>query len=1554
MTDDAFVVEASFAQEGMWLQHQLDPDQPTCNISAAARVRGPLRTDALHRALNSIIDRQESLRTTFRMEDGVLMQVVKDRLELPMPVSEIPPSHVRAAARRLVETPFDVERGPLLRMHVFELGRDDNVLVLVMHHLVMDGWSAALMFRELSAFYESFVGGPEPDLPELEIQYADYAVWQREELSGAKLAELEGYWTGRLAGAQPLLLPADRPVPAVRSSAGETAEFGIPAELVAALERLAREQRGTLFMVLLAALQTLLSRYSGQRDIVITTPVAGRNRAEVVNVIGDFLNMLVLRTEVLGELTVAELIARCRDTCLGAYAHQDMPLVKVLDGVEPAHADGAAGNSLVRAMLVLQNMPTEPWVSGDLVFEPIRLDSRTSMLDMSITVEGAEGGGQTVLIEYSTDLFDRETIDLFGRSYVEVLEAFVMDPRRRTDRIELRGDRDRLQALHARNATGRERPDGLVHELIDRQAERRPAAVAVEDPRDALSYAELRRRTDELAAFLRSCPTGDAPHEPAVAIAMNPSVHLAVAVLGTLKSGRAFVPLDPRLPPRRLAEMARDACARVVLTEEALSGELDEVFGGCEVIRLDRDEVVPGPDGAVDRSLPHAAGLACVLYTSGSTSRPKGVMFEHGALADFAVHIGREFGLTERDRYFQLSSIGFDTFLEELFAPLVAGATVVLPGERILASGADLTAHVERQRITVVDLTPAYWHEWTRELAGRGGPPDPLRLAVVGGDRMLPESVEKWLRFGTGLIEVYGLTETTVTATVSDKGGDRAGGEPPPAVIGTPLANARVYVLDHCLRPVAPGAVGEIHIGGACLARGYLNDPALTAERFVADPFGAPGSRMLRTGDLARLRRDGGIEFLGRVDHQVKIRGHRVEPGEVEEAVASHPDVAQAAVLSRDGNGGKRLVAYAAPVPGADLDPEALRAFIGTNLPEFLIPAVVVVAAMPMTSSGKIDRRALAEIEAPAWKPSRAPATAREELLCRLFAEVAGIERAGAEDDFFSMGGDSITAIQLASSARSAGLPISARDVFTHRTAARLAAAAEDGAAARADVVAPVGPMPLTPAAAWLAELGAASGTAGVVVSQAMVLKVPPHLDKERLIRALQRVIDHHDALRTNMIVDGGTWQTEIAEPGTVHAADWFSRTDVAGLPPRRLRESVIEQARRARRRLESPEAGMGRLVWFDAGEDAGRLMIMLNHLAVDGVSWRILLPDLALAYGATGGGEPGELQDVGTSFRQWAHDMADVATSPSALRELGIWQDIVRTPDPLLGTRQLDPALDTEDTSRYFTVTVPPEVAAPLLSGTPASAGRPGPDAMLLTGLARAVGAWRARRGGHGSAVLLQIERHGREEQIVAGADLSRTVGWFTSSFPVALDPGSADPAGGTDAGSEAAAAVRRVAGQLRAIPDNGIRYGLLRYLNPETAGVLTRTPGPQIGFNHLGRIGSGDAGADGWGLDVELTTAMGSGLSAHTPLPHALQVTAVVENLAAGPALSATWQWASRVLAEEDVRELAREWSWELSVLAGQSGKAAASPGMPRQDGAAPGGAAHLSRVRTERRPR
>ncbi|MFF4324436.1 condensation domain-containing protein, partial [Streptomyces sp. NPDC001568] len=787
------------------------------------------------------------------------------------------------------------------------------------------------------------------------------------------------------------------------------------------------------------------------------------------------------------------------------------------------------------------------------------------------------------------------------------------------------------------------------------------------------------------------------------------------------------------------------------------------------------------------------------------------------------------------------------------------------------------------------------------------------------------EVVARWSA-GRDLFNAYGPTETTVCASMSRP----LTAADPVVPIGSPVINSRLYVLDARLRPVPPGVIGELYLAGASLARGYLGRPGLTAERFVAAPFGAVGERMYRTGDLVRWRADGQLEYVARADDQVKIRGFRIELGEVEARLARHGSVGQVALMVReDVPGVRQLVGYVVPRGGHDVDPAELRAYVAEALPDYMVPAsIVVLAEFAQTPNGKLDRKALPAPDlSVSTSGGRQARTEREEALGAIFKELLGLTSVGIDDSFFDLGGDSIMSIQLVSRARRAGLVITPRQVFEHKNIAALAAAS--GSLDQVVGEGPdlgIGEVPLTPTMHWLRERGGPIGR----FNQSTLLQAPAGLTEDRLTAALQTLLDHHDALRARLVRDTGSWRFEVPERGTVDATGRVLRVDAAGLDALALRTLTSAQSEAAWGRID-PDAGvMLQAVWFDAGTDApGRLLLVAHHLVVDNVSWQVLIPDLAAACDALAEGREPALQPTGTSFRRWAEHLVELAHKPERVAELPLWEAVLEEPDALLGDRPLDPGQDVFATMRFLTTNEEPEHVAPLLTSLPA-AYHAGINDVLLTALALAVADWRAGRGEEDeSAVLVDLEGHGRAD-VIEGVDLSRTVGWFTSLHPVRIDPGPRDPAELDRGGDAVGEALKAVKEQLRALPDHGLGHGLLRHLNHDTREVLRDLPGPQISFNYLGRSAPAGNGASApWTPVADADMVGGADLEGgrpdpQTPLTHALAVNAMTEDHPDGPRLLLVWSWPQTLLREQDVKELTACFSRAVRALAAHAAHA------------------------------
>ncbi|MFD7456446.1 MULTISPECIES: non-ribosomal peptide synthetase [unclassified Streptomyces] len=1504
----------SFAQHRLWMLARLYDADALYNMPLVLRLSGDLDRAALRAALGDVVARHESLRTVFPDVDGTARQVVLAAGDVPLPVVETDETALPELLRAAAAEGFDLSRDLPLRATLFALGADEHVLLISLHHIAGDGWSMGPLARDLGTAYTARHDGHAPDWQPLPVQYADFTLWQRDLLGdedqdgSAAHAQLE-FWRTALAGApEELALPTDRPRPAESTYAGGRVDVDWDAELHGGVVELARESSTSVFMVVQAALAVLLSRLGAGEDIPIGTPIAGRTDEALDDLVGYFANTLVLRTDVSGGPTFRELLTRVRSADLAAYAHQDVPFERLVELVNPARS--RARHPLFQVLLAFQNTPEESLRLPGLTVGTAGVDIGVAKFDLALSLRestaGQDPAGIRGMLEYSTDLFDPASAERIAARLERVLRALVADPDRPVDRIPLLDEAERQRLRTEWNAT--EVPvEGVastVHAVFAERARTRPDAVAVTSGARHLSYAELDRRANGLAHHLIAL--GVRP-EDRVAVLMERSADLVVALLGILKAGAAYAPLHESYPAERMREVLAGSGARVLVTDRVWR---ERGLPDAEHVVLVEDAA----DTGTAPEPPHRPdGLAYVMHTSGSTGKPKGIAITHRNLLELALDPSWADG--DRHRHVLMHApYAFDISDYELWVPLLAGGRVVLapPGEPDIA---ELKRLIVAEGITGVHFTAGLFRVVADDLGDVLGGVEEI---LTGGDVVSVAAVESVLRAAPHLVvrHLYGPTEITLCATshlvsAADGLGDRL-------PIGRPLANTRAYVLDAALAPVPEGVAGELYIAGAGLARGYLDRAGLTAERFVADPYGPAGARMYRTGDLARRRHDGTLEFVGRADDQVKVRGFRIEPGEVEAALTRHPSVAQSAVVVReDRPGDKRLVAYVVPADGTrGVDPAQLRAHAADRLPEYMVPAAVVALdELPLTANGKLDRAAL---PAPVFRSggTGAPRTPREEQLCRLVADVLGLDDVGPQDNFFELGGDSIGSIQLAGRARAAGLELTPKDVFRTRTLAQLAAvagtvttpsdAADDG----------VGEVPLTPV---VHDLRARGGSLDGLL-QSVLLQVPPALTETGLTTALEALVDHHDVLRLE--VTGADWRLRVRPAGSVPVTDRVRRVDVAGLDDASLRAVLAKEAVAAGERVAPGDGVMFQAVWFDAGDEvSGRLLLTVHHLAVDGVSWRVLMDDLRTAWTEAEAGRTPRPDRVGTSFRRWATTLTEEAVTPSRTAELAFWTGLHDRPVPRLGARDLDPARDTTATARSLTVSLPAPVTEAVLARVPA-AYNAGVDDVLLAALALAVRA--GRDGQQDAPVLVEVEGHGRHEELADGLDLSRTLGWFTSVHPVRIDPGPVDWTDLWQAGPAVGDVLKRAKEQLRAVPDEGIGHGLLRYLNPDTGPALAALPTPQIGFNYLGRF-QGSGAAD-WGLAPEAAGEDGAGAPPGAmPLRNPLTVNATTRPSAGGGAeLRAVWTWPDGLLTETEVAALADTWIRALTVMARHVGRA------------------------------
>jgi amino acid adenylation domain-containing protein len=1055
----------SFAQQRLWFLDQLEPGSPLYNNPAAVRLRGDLNVPVLEQSFNEIIRRHETLRAVFREEAGQPMQTILTEWQMAIPVMDLRmmadgEKEIQQLAKAEALKPFDLAQGPLIRVTLLRMADDEHIALLTMHHIISDGWSTGVLMSELAKLYEAFIHKCSVSLQDLSVQYADFAVWQREYLQGETLAQQTDYWKRQLAGSSPLELPTDYPRPALQSFSGDMQHFELPVSLVESLNALCQRENVTLYMTLLAAFNVLLHRYSHQEDICIGSPIAGRNRAEIEGLIGFFINPLVLRTDLSSNPTFRDLLQRVKEVCLGAYVHQDLPFEMIVEALQPQR--DLSRTPLFQVMFVMQqDTATQKVELPGLTLSPVDIARGTEKFDLTLSLEETPSGLRG-FISYCTALFEAGTIKRMIGHLCKLLQAIAADPEQTVAHLPMLTEAERL-LLHQWNHAETVSDSVItVHHQIEQQTLRTPNAVAVVAGRQSLTYSELDALAGDIAQRLSS---PGVVAEKIVGLCAERCPELVAALLGIFKSGSAYLPLDPAYPAERLSYLISDSAASIILTQRKFS---DKFAGSkAQVIYLD-DFIIQADRKRAEKlsGQQPLSSLAYVIYTSGSTGKPKGVMIEHEALAKHCQSVVQHYQLNTADRVLQFASLNFDPSLEQILPTLMAGATLILRDEEMW-SPADFNQKIAEHKLTVVNVPPAYWQQWTRETVNTISPPanEQLRLVIIGGDAMMTETLRQWRKTPMNrarLLNAYGPTETTITALTFDIT-DASSSRIP---IGRPLPGRVALVLDQQMESVPAGIPGELYLGGTGVARGYLNHSELTAEKFIrvrSSESNQPSSatdterrtpntklssddnRLYRTGDLVRWLPDGNLEFLGRVDHQVKIRGMRIEPGEIEAVLTQHPMVYQAVVIAReDIPGDKRLVAYLIANEGQQVSGSEIKTFLSQQLPESLIPSVVVMMdALPLTIGGKVDRRALPAPErsaTPREESYVAPRNPIEQELAQIWAELLRLERVGVEDNFFEIGGHSLLATQIASRVRqSFHVELPLRELFSSPTIAALA-----------------------------------------------------------------------------------------------------------------------------------------------------------------------------------------------------------------------------------------------------------------------------------------------------------------------------------------------------------------------------------------------------------------------------------------------------------------------------------------------------------------------------------
>ena len=1480
----------SAAQQRLWFLDQFNPGSVAYNEGRAIRLRGELDVPTLAKAFADLIARHEGLRTTFPMHDGSAVQRVEPAQSFSLPILELATGSHDEASRRVGEElarPFDLAAGPLFRAGLFRLTARDHVLWFVFHHIIADGSSVTILLHELAALYNARRAQRSPGLPELPMQYLDVARWQRDSQREESIELHRAYWKEQIAGKLTALdLPADRHRPAVLSYKGSRIPLKISEEVVKSLRELGRREQATLFMTLMATFNVLLFRHSGQEDVIVGFPIANRNRQELQGLIGFFVNTLPLRTDLSGNPQFTEVLRQVRRRALEAYAHQDMPFERLVDDLVPER--DLARTPIFQVMVALLEDPVRSFDVPGLQCSALEIPVPTTRFDLVLNLEegpnGLVGG-----LEFSTDLFDRDTIERLAGHLQTLLQSVIADPERPILALPMLSNTERRELLvQGSCAEPRSGGSSCLHSSFEAQAARTPDAVALVFEGTTVTYDALNRRANQLAHHLRS--EGVKP-DTLVGLCVDRSIEMVVGILGILKAGGAYVPLDPTYPPDRLQFLLEDSAVSVVVTQEQHLGSIRTT--GPEIICLDRDASALASRSEANLDVEVAPEhLAYVIYTSGSTGKPKGVLVTHRNVARLFEATNRWYEFGPNDVWTLFHSFAFDFSVWELWGALLYGGRLVVVPYWVSRSPEAFHELLRSERVTVLNQTPSAFRQLIQaDIASKARPTDmALRYVIFGGEALELQSLRPWFnRYGDAqplLVNMYGITETTVHVTyrpITLADVEAGAG----SIIGVPIPDLQIYVLDSNREPVPIGVTGEMYVGGAGLARGYLNRPELTEERFLANPFESdPSSRLYRTGDLARRLADGDLEYLGRIDQQVKIRGFRIELGEIEAAISDHPAVRETVVVARDtGAGEKQLVAYVALNASSPGTIDELRKLVTAKLPAHMVPAhFISLPTLPLTAHGKIDRKAL-----PAPEMMRridrlyvAPRTPAEQTMADIWASVLRVAQVGIEDNFFELGGDSILSIQVIAKCRQNGLGLTPRDLFRMPTIAKLAAEASPSSHAPVAVAPVSGEIALTPIQRWFFER--VGGAEVHHWNQAFLFETPSDLDVDLMERALQHVVGHHDAFRMRFTQSEAGWRQEYGPDLT----PTIMRVDLSAVPASDQGAAITKRATALGAGLNVAVGPLLRVAHFDLGSGvAGRLLIAVHHLAIDGVSWRILLEDLELAYSCLREHRPVSLPDKTTSYAAWAQHFAAYASSEAWKSSRDHWRQVMEAD---VTTLPIDhPGGDNlEGTADVVVERLAEQETQALVRDMP-TAYDARINEVLLTALARSLAKWTG-----GSRFRLELEGHGRELPF-GGVDLSRTVGWFTTIYPVLLD---------VDPKLDDRNALRFVGQKLRRVPDQGISYAL-------ASSSHEQAPPIDFIFNYLGQF---DQTVDGSTLFKFAAESAGAWHAPRARRTHAIEVLARI----AGGRLEIQWIYSPTLHDRSTILQVSEAFASELRGLA------------------------------------
>ncbi|MCP4397916.1 MAG: amino acid adenylation domain-containing protein [bacterium] len=1495
------LVPLNEAQKQLWALAQIgDEESLAYNTYASLKLQGALQMTAMREAVKTAIERHEALRTT--IDPNGQLQMIHPSLEIELPIIDLSHSAENARDENVREwfiqesrTPFDLHNGPLFRISFVKLADDFHVFVLTAHHIVVDGWSTSVILREIGEFYSAACQSDVHDSPQSKIsnlkspiplQLTDFLAWQNQQRWTPAMKQHETYWLKKFAKGIPVLnLPTDRPYPPIKSYHGARHTIRLDEHFGRDALQLGKMHGCTRFMVLFSVYTALLHRLTGQDDILIGIPVLGRPPKDGDTIVAYCTHLLLVCSHLDENATFLEHLKAIRGALFDGYEHQDYPFAEL---IEKLHVRGDVSRSpLVSAIFNLDQLVIVPEMYGleiDLVAQPISFTA----YDVNLNVTEID---DTLILDcdYNTDVFEPATIVRFLEQFKTILSKITANPEIHVTQLPLLTEAERHKILVEWNDTTRPFPDRkCLHEIFEEQVERAPDAEAVVCGSRSLSYQELNTRANQLAHHLRTFDIGP---DVRVGLCIDRSLEMIVGLMGIMKAGGTYVPLDPAYPKERLAFMLEESQAKVLLTQKRLSEAIPAHRG--QTICLDADwESIAREDTTNPDHVVTLENLIYVIFTSGSTGRPKGAAVYHRGFMNLVRWYAEDFRLTSEDSTLMISSLSFDLTQKNIFAPLLLGGTLhLLPSE--FYDPQQIIRTVWEKKISWLNCTPSAFYPIVEydennlfeKLAS-------LRYVFLGGEPILMQRLQKWTASASNhayVVNSYGPTECAdVCAAYIVRQPEEFLEQPVP--IGKPISNAQLFVVDKRLSPLPIGVLGELCIAGEGVGPGYINDAELTEKRFPSNPFNdKAGDRMYKTGDLCRYLPDGNIEFLGRMDHQVKLRGFRIELGEIETILSSHPALQEAVVSIRKADSGaEQLVAYIVPNHALTPNINELRRFLSQQLPDYMVPvAFVIMDSLPLTPSGKVDRRALPAPEiasAEAEKPLELTSST-EALLAEIWGKVLGLEKIGIHDNFFDLAGDSILGIQIISRANQAGLNITPRQLFNHPTIAGLATVAGTINIVQAEQGTVTGNVPLTPVQQWFFERQLVEPHH---CNQAVLLEAPSDIKPGILKQAVHLMLSHHDALRLRFEYGDKSWQQANQD---IKEAIPLTIEDISSLSSEEQQARLAVVTAKQQAGLNLSQGPLIRVVLFQFGhEQPGRVLIVIHHLAIDGVSWRILSEDLQTAYQQIEKGSKAALPDKTTSFQQWACRLTDYARSEVLQQEMNFWQmngkpDFAPLPVDFPGGD------NTETSARTVCITLNPQDTRALLQDVP-DVYHTRIDEVLLTALTQTFIRWTGK-----PSLLLDLEGHGRED-VFEDVNLSRTVGWFTSIYPVRLQ---------LPATSELGESLKSIKEQMRIIPNRGFGYGVLRYLNLATRSQLQSQPQGEVLFNYMGQFDQMIAASQ---LFEPAAESSGRNNSPSNTRSHLLEVVGTV----IGGELQMKWIYSKQIHRQETIESLAQDF---LTIL-------------------------------------